>query len=155
MSFTERYKIMCEKAEEIQKEWVPSPGDMVICRRNIKLDTYDYIREGETTMILDVEWDVLYVGDVSEVICYPECISVPIRECTIDDFVWLPTQEQLQELAMSRGHFDFSLVTLFSCFSRNFEHKFSSLNELWLAFVMIMIYDRCWNDEKQKWEECP
>jgi len=70
-----------------------------------------------------------------------------------DNCVWLPTQEELQELAMSEGHFDFSLVTLFSSFARNFEHKFSSINELWLAFVMVMVYDKMWNDETEEWEE--
>ena len=150
---TERYKKMARKAEEVQRLWRPEPGDRVICKRDIYLRDVGELKEGEVTMILDVEDSVLYVGDVSEIGCYPECIFVPLAECKKEDFIWLPTQEQLQRLVL--GPWQAKLHRIHAWFMTEAyergEHFVSSMTELWLAFVMWDNLHRVWDDEREEW----
>jgi len=85
-------------------------------------------------------------------------------------YVWLPTQEQLQEMMteLSNEHFfknfpknyipqkdeyvfPIHLLWWFSqwvVFQKRAETKECSLNELWLAFVMYEKYHKIWTGEK-------
>jgi len=70
-------------------------------------------------------------------------------------YIWLPTQEQFQEMMTKQGYFRFTLIELFyhfanDIFKTNSSQKFS-MNELWLAFVMKEKYHKIWTGEK--WEE--
>ncbi len=71
--------------------------------------------------------------------------------------IWLPTQDQLQGMVIS-GHPDgaYQLVMLLGDFRAWFleratlKQKFTSMEQLWLAFVMKEKYNKIWNGEK--WE---
>ena len=74
-------------------------------------------------------------------------------------YIWLPTQEQLQEMMISTLDDDFiGCVPLFlnekleEClFSNGIYNWGTSYVELWLAFVMYEKYNKIWTGEK--WEE--
>ena len=59
-----------------------------------------------------------------------------------EDYIWLPTQEQLQEMVKDHDVFKDSDLTTLSfnlwqfSLSYNLDHKFNSMRQLWLAFVM-------------------
>jgi len=158
MSFTERYIKMCEKAEEIQEykresRW--QDGDWI----------YDYyleedMWENERKYIILV-WNGLkcYTGSHN----WHENWEEPSPNA-----IWLPTQEQLQEMAYESGHPGY-LLDKFVWWVIDYEkyrysgeisypsledfvcRDFSSMNELWLAFVMWKKYHKVWDDEKEEW----
>ena len=129
MNPTERYIKMCEKAEEIQKEWEPKTGDWAI----------DVWHRNPVVVIEKLDSKNLLVSQVGG----------GQYENTRDKFIWLPTQEQLEEM------FDLSIPTLMVDFY-NFvldgaKLKFSTFNELWLTFVMQSKYRKVW--EREKWRK--
>ena len=139
---TERYIKMCEKAEEIQREWKPQAGDWAI-------DVWH--RNPVVVAIVELSGRLL----VSQ-------IGGSLYENEQDKFFWLPTQEQLQEMYMNMSPdidwVEKGAVTLESDFSyavteENWEYfvQFGTMNELWLAFVMWERYGKVWDDEKEEW----
>ena len=62
--------------------------------------------------------------------------------------VWLPRQDQLQEMVVKEEEvpnklsYRFALWTLFS------GNKFTSMEQLWLAFVMKEKFNKIWGGEK-------
>lgn len=129
---TERYIKMCEKAEEIQREWKPELGDRY-WNTFWKLCEYNY----------------------SEVIC-----SSSFEKGDIDEKVkniWLPTQEQLQEMLDGDYFYHaFNLDVVNETMKRLYSEDglyspFETGNEFWLAFVMWKRYGKVWDDEKEEW----
>lgn len=68
------------------------------------------------------------------------------------DFIWLPTQEQLQEILKDVsfhiwGDFDHLYITSAVDYHRRNAYQINdvnSMNELWLAFVMHECYNKVW-----------
>uniref|UniRef100_A0A6M3XHR9 Uncharacterized protein n=1 Tax=viral metagenome TaxID=1070528 RepID=A0A6M3XHR9_9ZZZZ len=132
---TDNYIKMCEQVKEIQKLW----------------------RKPFKSYIGDLYWQGKEYLMISEAcICVTEIMFEPK-----DEYIWLPTQEQLQEMmpksdvtslveyiknAELRYHdrFDENAVGYFT-------GTFISLTELWLAFVMRECWNKIWTGEK--WEE--
>ncbi|KKK58601.1 hypothetical protein LCGC14_3042760 [marine sediment metagenome] len=85
------------------------------------------------------QWDIVY--DPSKALRYG------LLEC-----VWLPRQDQLQEMVGYKG-LPYLLTQTFersvngeSCnYTWNNGEHFTSMEQLWLAFVMKEKYDKVWN----------
>ena len=143
---TENYIKMCEQAEEIQK------SNINIGKRhfsNQDFVAYNF-REGLKVYI---------------------CSEIS-RYWLIDDLIWLPTQEQLQEIILPiflkrfstthalRNDSSFICRMIIEKFQRwinrsspsfdEYMAMFNDLNELWIAFVMKEKYNKIWTGEK--WE---
>ena len=108
---------MCEKAKEIQELWIPQNGDEIF-------DTLDY---KPWIISLDDGWK-------------PE----------IDD-IWLPRQDQLQDMVTYSVWFE-KLYRFYDWLQKeNYNPTkwitFSSIEQLWLAFVMKEKYLKEWNEK--------
>ena len=118
MDTSKEYIKMCEKAEEIQKEWIPQNGDFFFTNK-------------------------VYVWG-----CY---------ECKKG--IWLSRQDQLQEmLDVNNSKFVkpcFMAMNFAEWLNNNirFSNVDWSMEQLWLAFVMIEKYNKIWNSEEWVEEE--
>jgi len=145
MDISETYIKMSGKAEEIQKLWVPTNGDF--CWHD---------NEGEEVY---GSWE------------YPAQVStVNISQETPKDWwynwLWLPRQDQLQD--MVKGFESDSLTLQYKfmewCipyFSAKGKYIYqwyvvskTSMEQLWLAFVMKELYNKVWGGENWKLHEC-
>jgi len=131
---TKEYILMCEKAVEIQKSY----------KNKIDMDGN-----------IDKEWnvgDVLFRYGEVEVSSNEGEYGLPDRQ---DGEVWLPRQDQLQEMRSwdKRMTIRETLETfsVFIGFERaEYYDKFTSMEQLWLAFVMKEKYNKQWNGKDWK-----
>ena len=134
MDKTKEYILMCEKAVEIQKSY----------KNKIDMDGN-----------IDKEWnvgDVLFRYGEVEVSSNEGEYGLPDRQ---DGEVWLPRQDQLQEIwrqavGCSEGKSaTFRFVTEIAGWLSNrlYPSKFTSMEQLWLAFVMKEKYNKIWTDK--------
>jgi len=167
MKITERYIKMCEKAEEIQRMWKSKIGDWVQLRHkflNGKIEN----DLNPLLVVEDVSEDAVYVY-------YPESIHEKIDLKMVCWrvykpfhnsnngwwwWVWLPTQEQLQEMVkpflgdeknLLRNFALWLLGRYSSVISKEYIELFDTGNEVTLAFVMWERYQKVWDDEKEEW----
>lgn len=116
------YREMCKKAqEELLKEWNPSKGDCYLIFHTNSLD----------------------MGFWCEA-CIKELNQRPFF-----DFTWIPRQDQLQEILKKKTEIlkkrlD-ELLDNFYLWSKNTRDKFTSMEQLWLAFVMEKKYNKIWD----------
>ena len=68
-----------------------------------------------------------------------------------DYCIWLPRQDQLQKIITNKGYFRFSLIELFYHFANRNVDKYTSMEQLWLAFVMWHKYKKIWDNKKEEW----
>ena len=67
------------------------------------------------------------------------------------DFIWLPTQKQLQDILHS-GKTIIPIPCLeWQYIATEIWVIKNSFEELWLAFVMYKLYNKQWNADKQEW----
>lgn len=139
MDNTPKYIKMCEKAKRIQNIRQGSDvGD--------RID--DWWQSGDFIYSKDDEW-VFNVCDV--------------RHCAAstgyfdeDNLVWLPRQDQLQEMVW-RENAQHTLLDFTNCVGALFDERdkhwlqFTSFEQLWLAFVMHEKYGKHWDNEKEEW----
>ncbi len=135
---TERYIKMCEKAEEIQREWKPRIGDFV------------FSKEYKEVVVITGAEEELY--DATKPILVKKWAKV-FKE----DYIWLPTQEQLQGM-LDGDYFYHAFIldgvneTMKRLYSEDGLYSpFETGNEFWLAFVMWERYQKVWDDEKEEW----
>ena len=121
MDDTELYIKQCEKAVEIQVGWIPRVGDYVCDEPHTS---------GRWTIIGDRRWN----------------------RCSHD--VWLPRQDQLQEVLPGWGSspsYHIIVLNLLAGSVMNEEYYyfryFTSMEQLWLAFVMKEKYNKNWDGE--------
>ena len=135
MDTSEKYILMCEKAEEVQEGWKINKGDW---------SHHPY--RNETEMILT---------------------GIPVNgcHCELCIRIWLPRQDQLQEMVEDKigGNHIATLSALVQSdllnqaglghyvSSPNFYHS-DSMEQLWLAFVMHEKYQKRWDEEKKEWQ---
>ena len=132
MDTSEQYIKMCEKAEEVQKLWIRARFDFIWLENEKRLD-----------VLIDLEY-----GD--------GCTKfIPLITTAGNEnpaYIWLPRQDQLQ------GMIEETLPGLLIRFSRSwigkivlefndYFNKLSSMEQLWLAFVMKELYGKTWNGE--------
>jgi len=132
MRISERYIKMCEKAEEIQREWKPKMGD----------------RYWNTL------WRVL-PENYPEILCSGSFVKGDLKEKVKN--IWLPTQEQLQGMLTNNAFWYYQGS---DCLNREMARVYGSLyaqgyfetgNEFWLAYVMWKKYQKIWDDKKEEW----
>ena len=149
----ETYIKMCEKAEEIQKEWNPMPGDFI--HRKFTLFGEEIDREiwPQTPMW---EINIVYWGSMVE--SYWACsnekgesrIYKHPAEMRRETSIWLPRQDQLQEMVINfdRGHDNYGVLFGLMKFSADYNLRETSMEQLWLAFVMKKKFNKTWDGEK-------
>jgi len=72
--------------------------------------------------------------------------------------VWLPRQDQLQEMVFGNYPNDSSycgcvINSLGAWFNWREHKRLFSMEQLWLAFVMREKFQKLWNDKEEKWEK--
>ena len=134
---SQTYVKMCESAKEIQAH----RG-----RDEIQSGSYRFV-EGEIQIA---------IGHVTG-------ISVAKVPYATNNTIWLPRQDQLQEMI---GNFETCKNALFSAGYNDNEYseywdmpnkywnKFTSMEQLWLAFVMREKYNKMWDGESWKERIC-
>ena len=133
MDTTEQYIKMCEKAVEMQALWKVTEGDFCI-ERDVECRTMvGCIDDGQAV------WD----GDEKIIACWH-------RDC-----IWLPRQDQLQEMMLE--YTANSNITLMETLifrikgdGRDVYGKCCSMEQLWLAFVMKEKFNKVWTGEQWK-----
>lgn len=71
--------------------------------------------------------------------------------------IWLPRQDQLQEMIekhLWQLNFDFIRWLCDEPYDGHIRHKhldYTSMEQLWLAFVMRECYNKVWSTEKEEW----
>jgi len=136
MDLTPKYIKMCEKAEEIQKEWKPTEGDVVFVKIKNKIcwvfqSTMDDVKNKEVVILTD--------GSIIEKnLC-----------------VWLVRQDQLQEMIITSKYCDrnYALLTELADFHYHHGKCNWSMEQLCLAFVMHEKYGKVWDNEKEEWRD--
>jgi len=134
---SETYIRMCEKAKSIQEKrgnkntwW--KDGDYVYCMM--------YGERNAPENRIDVFLEYAFQDDH-----YDDM-----------EFIWLPRQDQLQEMVKREDYSsditDGALMLMGLCFlwckdNWNLTHQFTSMEQLWLAFVMKEKYSKVWNGE--------
>ena len=144
MDTSKTYIQMCEKAEEIQKGWKVSWGDWAWYKLGGKNE---------------INFPHLELIDNNQL------FSSVVIEVIRRESIWLPRQDQLQEMIDNEEKTD--RFWRFVEFLRNpydkrsyqitwvvWANEFStSMEQLWLAFVMKEKYNKVWNEENWIKEE--
>jgi hypothetical protein len=160
MDFSKKYIKMCEKAEEIQREWKPQLGDFVY---GITDD------EGNLAVTVVMEattgWTSIRVVDIYN------SDKMPYDDFQMFQLTWLPRIDQLIEMVLTYRCGDVTphncdkgecytppipdYIMLFKEFNWWFKvnHKgiIDSMEQLWLTFVMWKRYKKVWDNEKEEW----
>lgn len=135
MDNTKEFILQCEKAVEIQKQWELESGDFFT--RNLTDMVYT-LDQGELDNINGIGRD--------------RCSKMPYSTW-ISSKIWLPRQDQLQEMLRSK----YDIRTM--CWDFNgfiggrrvgYSIIFNSMEQLWLAFVMQVKFGKVWNGKE--WE---
>ena len=157
MDTSETYIKMCEKAEEIQKIWEPEECDYTAYDARSTCAMVSYERSDK------FEFKVGCIGDSNGGVFgfrYREHKRLIIernwynRDNDIFESeyywsIWLPRQDQLQEMVtVSQPQELLSLIYhwMGSEEFSNYVFTFDSMEQLWLAFVMKK-YNKTWNGE--------
>ena len=152
MDTSETYIKMCEKAEEIQHGHKWEYGDWFIAE-------FTHWIIGDASFVYEPDKEGLYHR-----LDKPGAILTQ-TEKYIDGYlgeklIWLPRQDQLQEMLFNIGNI-FSPVNAIASMNDfiYYENKrvkyrglpFTSMEQLWLAFVMKEKYNKVW--EGESWVE--
>lgn len=127
MDLTERYIKMSVGAKELQKEKFLVIGDYMWLGGK-------YLQISEACRVVT---SLLHVCESGE--------------------IWLPQQDQLQKLVW-RKNVQHTLLNFYNevGFMNTKEYKywlqFTTMEQLWLAFVMFENYNKIWDDKKSKWK---
>jgi hypothetical protein len=117
------YIKMCESANVIQKQWKPEFGDFFVS-----------MSLGLTSQSQPI------TSDLEKKVSYLKTIKA----------VWLPRQDQLQEMVMENYAMPWDLAIAFSNDlmgeDASYFEKFDSMEKLWLAFIMLEKYKRKWKE---------
>lgn len=157
MDISETYIKMCD-CEEIQRLWQKATVDM--------LPSYCWDKEIERVCIMIWTPDTLFEkitdgGEVTNSIHVSIEWDKPLHHWTAhtdwkSETIWLPHQDQLQEMIEDRGLSPMQLASLFGetqyeiLFNNRIRsvtfptHK-ASMEQLWLAFVMKEKHNKVWD----------
>jgi len=133
MDTSKEYIEMCKKAEEIQELWNPSIGDWYFGRGHYYEIIPHFKNEFEVFILCD------YDSEGGHFHLEPNHIDKSIE-------IWLPRQDQLQE--MVGGTSLWKIVSIHRhchLIDTHVPSASSSMEQLWLAFVMKEKYDKTWD----------
>jgi hypothetical protein len=167
MDKSDKYIKMCQLAVEIQKDYNPTIGDFVYFNGMKEIEDM-IVSEGEEWQNGALRPWAIYDSSFGEII--------PTKE-QLQKTVWLPRQDQLQEMIKEyytiKGHYaienlthDFNDFVGIDCpesyliknpqtgeFQITIFDFFNSMEQLWLAFVMRILYNKVWDLEIEEWKE--
>jgi hypothetical protein len=112
------YIEMCRVAEEIQEQKLHTDGNVFI-------------------NFVSGEWQKTHVYTYGRIIPYD----------TGDYEVWLPRQDQLQEMVKMGFRAFVCDIYIFITDNAKYSSQFTSMEQLWLAFVMWEEYSKQWDGE--------
>ena len=129
------YIKMCEQAKKIQKEWKPQKGDFVFTKHQF------YPNENYRVLLITEETGPYEFTLDNRII---------IQTTNKASVIWLPSQEQLQEMVghmgmrsiMKKAYRRFGSLEI-----SNPKLSDTPMEQLWLAFVMKEKYNKTWNGE--------
>jgi hypothetical protein len=125
MDKSSRYIKMCESAKVIQKQWAPDFGDFFV---SMSLGLTSPCQ----TITSDLEKKWSYLKTIKA--------------------VWLPRQDQLQDIVIEKYATPWDLAVAFSNVlmgdNASYFDNFDSMEKLWLAFIMLEKYKKRWKDEE-------
>jgi hypothetical protein len=117
------YIKMCESAKVIQKQWKPEFGDFFVS-----------MSLGLTSQSQPI------TSDLEKKVSYLKTIKA----------VWLPRQDQLQEMVIENYAMPWDLAIAFSNVLMNdnasYFEKYDSMEKLWLVFIMLEKYRKKWKE---------
>jgi hypothetical protein len=123
MDKSSHYIKMCESAKVVQKLWQPEFGDFFISRSL-----------GLTSPCQPI------MSDLEKKVSYLKTIKA----------VWLPRQDQLQEMVIEKYATPWDLALAFSNVlmgdNASYFDNFASMEKLWLAFIMLEKYKKKWKE---------
>lgn len=131
MDFSDKYILMCKKAEEIQLNWKTKAFDIYQDKaRIIRVVAEDYGCEFRSEGINKYGWE--------------------------KKVIWIFRQDRLQEMVKDNfGNLHGLSYGFYAWQAReNLDmllKQFNSMEQLWLAFVMNEKYSKQWSEEKQDW----
>ncbi len=155
MDTSEQYIKMCEKAEEIQKEWKPSVGD--------------YIRRKYTIFGEEIDRTIWPDPEQSEeitILHYKSQINGYFYACKKDGeerifntqeetekvtSIWLPRQDQLQEMVDNKPAYHTSygkFVGIVHFLDTNPKVYCGSPEQIWIQFVMKEKFGKVWDGKE-------
>ena len=132
MDETPKYFKMCIEAKKIQEEWEPKAFDLYFDKYNLLIKHYNPSTKDEKIK----HWQVK------------------------ENMIWLPYQDQLQNLLGVYKNEIYILISDFFNFAWDEpmpshyiprEPKSSSMEQLWLRFVMFELYSKKWDDKNETW----
>jgi len=116
---------MCESAKVVQKQWKPELGDFFVS-----------MSLGLTSPCEPI------VSDLEKKVSYLRTIKA----------VWLPRQDQLQEMVIDKYATPWDLAIAFSNVlmghKASYFDDFDSMEKLWLSFIMLEKYKKKWIEGK-------
>ena len=117
------YIEMCESAKVIQKQWKPDFGDFFVS-----------MSSGRTSACLTL------VSELEKKVSYLKTIKA----------VWLPRQDQLQEMVIENHAAPWDLAIAFSnvlmADNASYFDNFDSMEKLWFAYIMLKKQKKKWKD---------
>lgn len=131
MDTSKIYILMAEKAVEVQELWEPIAGD---------------VHTG-------YKWREIYILNNADE-------DDEFNICGLKPNIWLPRQDQLQGMVIDKyvPKYGFNGFTgWFHDFAKEFEYmdngndkRFTSMEQLWLAFVVAELYQKHWDGKDWK-----
>ena len=126
---------MCRKAVEIQVAWEPMVGDFIYDLKN----NYSAIVINHHPLTYTYAFELKNVHEFEENILYFN---------KLDDLVYCPRQDQLQDMVETNINYLMSrFTTCMTSFQDEYIEQFRSMEQLWLAFVMDELYQKKWDGE--------
>ena len=123
MDTSSNYIKMCENAKVIQKQWKPAFGDFFVSMSSGLISPCQ-------TIVSDLETKEDYLRSIKA--------------------VWLPRQDQLQEILIGQYATPWDLAIAFSNVlmgdNASYFDTFDSMEKLWLAFILLEKHKKTWKD---------
>ena len=147
------YIKMCEKCEEIQKLWKHLKGDLCYWENEI------FISQNLDEPVIVIDWENLD-GNFAILITEPNDEFGKYSKYT--PVTWLPRQDELQRMleenpspnlfARFISFLGWDGVTFCNQgYPMTRPPNFTSMEQLWLAFVMKEKYSKQWSADEQEW----
>lgn len=153
MDTSPEYITMCEKAEEIQDDWVVHCGDYCLMK---------HPKDRRVVIVTEGNLELRTTNQYGFGVIFPESYGDNRDYKFKDTVIWLPRQDQLQDILRYKYDTENMLVTFYAwCRGYYIEGNyvvdyksmefFKTFEQLWLAFVMKEKYNKVWNGNN--WEE--
>ena len=154
MDLNRKYIKMCEKAEEVQREWEPQIGDYFFRkdRKGIGVITGispdGIVSVTYLKIVYDREFELYNIPGIAGSVNHAKKTKI-----------WLPRQDQLQEkLENDYYYHSFVLDEVNDVMKKIYSDDglyspFESGEQFWLAFLMHEKYRKIWSDKKEEWIE--